>query len=153
SIAIAQTQTEHDRSPAMTTCTTKLACQARSNSETPELIAGSDAPSGIGKIPSTQCVPNPPEQVAAGSHGPPVRRRREACTKEPGLVAGEARRSLGLHSPVNMSKRGLFARLYAPNQTLIRVKTRLPKGNPDGGNGGLPSPWVSPGMRYFGLKT
>src|SRR5262249_49781708 len=52
-----------------------------------------------------------------------------------------------------MSKRGLFARLYAPNQTLIRVKTRLQKGNPDGGKGGLPSPWVSPGMRYFGLKT
>src|SRR6201985_1327123 len=56
---MAQTQTEHDRSPAITTCTTKLACQARSNSETPEPIAGSDAPSGIGKIPSTQWSQNP----------------------------------------------------------------------------------------------
>src|SRR5215475_3521785 len=35
----------------------------------------------------------------------------------------------GLHSPVNMSKRGLFARLFASNQTLIRVKMRLPKHN------------------------
>jgi len=57
------------------------------------------------------------------------------------LVAWEARRSLALHSPANMSKRGLFARLYAPNQTLIRVKTRLPKQNPDRGNGGPARAW------------
>src|ERR1700759_5346051 len=33
SIAIAQTQTEHESKPTITTCTTKLACQARSNNE------------------------------------------------------------------------------------------------------------------------
>src|ERR1700744_1090286 len=66
SIAMAQTQTEHDSRPAMTICTTKLACQARSNSETPELIAGSDPPSGIGNIPSTQWSQTFPEQLAAG---------------------------------------------------------------------------------------
>ena len=35
----------------------------------------------------------------------------------------------GPASPVNMSKRGLFARLHAPNQTLTRVKTWLPNRN------------------------
>src|ERR1700744_4284992 len=67
-------------------------------------------------------------------------------------MAWEARRSLALHSPANMSKRGLFARLYAPNQTLIRVKTRLPKGILDRGNGGPARVWQrqNPG---FGPKT
>src|ERR1700761_8275182 len=74
SIAIAQTQTEHDSRPAITTCTTKLACQARSNSETPEPIAGSDPPS-IGKIPSTQWSQIPgsdwlPDPTAARSARP-----------------------------------------------------------------------------------
>ena len=32
-------------------------------------------------------------------------------------------------SAANMSKRGLSARLYAPNQTLIMVNARLPKEN------------------------
>src|ERR1700759_4417850 len=52
-----------------------------------------------------------------------------------------------------MSKRGLFARVYAPNQTLIRVKTRLPKGNPNAGNGGPPSPWELPKSPDFGAET
>jgi len=48
-------------------------------------------------------------------------------------------------SPANMSKRGLFARHYAPNQTLIMVNRRLPKGNLAGGmprmrHGGRPVP-------------
>src|SRR5215470_3559708 len=42
---------------------------------------------------------------------------------------GRPAEALGPASPANMSKRGLFARLYVPNQTLIIVKTRLPKEN------------------------
>ena len=42
-------------------------------------------------------------------------------------------------SPANMSKRGLFTRLSAPNQTLILVKARLPKGNSGAGNGANPA--------------
>src|ERR1700746_33412 len=65
----------------------------------------------------------------------------KACTREPDLVAWEARRSLGPASPVNMSKRGLSLRLYPSNQTLIRVKTRLPKENFAPGNAGRSSPY------------
>jgi hypothetical protein len=41
----------------------------------------------------------------------------------------EARPKPGPEFPVNMSKRGLPARLSAPNQTLTMVNARLPKGN------------------------
>src|ERR1700761_9170625 len=137
SIAIAQTQTEHDSSPAITICTTKLACQARSNNETPELIAGSDAPSGIGNIPSTQWSQFP---RAIGLRDPAPTRSARAVSLHEGAWFGRmgGPPKPGLHSPANMSKRGLFARLYASNQTLIRVKTRLPKDNPDEGSGGRP---------------
>jgi hypothetical protein len=50
----------------------------------------------------------------------------------------------GPASPANMSKRGLFARLYATYQTLIMVNVRLPKGNPVRGNAGNPRPWERP---------
>src|ERR1700761_8908806 len=97
--------------------------------------------------------PKSPGAIGCGLPRPRVRRGGQACTKEPDLVAWEARRSLALHSPANMSKRGLFARLYAPNQTLIRVKTRLPKGILDGGNGGPARVWKQLTSRDFGLET
>ena len=50
-------------------------------------------------------------------------------------VAWEARPKPRPASPANVSKRGLSARLYAPNQTLIMVNTRLPKGILTAGNG------------------
>jgi len=53
-----------------------------------------------------------------------------------------------LASPANMSKRGLSARHYASNQTLITVNTRLPMKNLKAGNDGGPTPelfrkWLS----------
>src|SRR5271166_2189456 len=93
SIAIAQTQTEQANSPAITNCTTKLACQASSISETPEPIDCNGATSGIGDILSTQVsqssgsrwLPVPQPRVKRGdkrqresliiSHGGPVRSR------------------------------------------------------------------------------
>ena len=47
--------------------------------------------------------------------------------------------SRGSASTANMSKRGLFTRLSAPNQTLILVKARLPKRNSGAGNGANPA--------------
>ena len=47
---------------------------------------------------------------------------------------------MGLASPVNVSKRGLFARLYVPNKTLIIVKSRLPKENLISRTGGPQDP-------------
>src|SRR2546423_15046456 len=52
----------------------------------------------------------------------------------------------GPASPANMSKRGLFARLYVPNQTLIMVNARLPKGNFARGNEGGTAAWTPPGQ-------
>ena len=43
-------------------------------------------------------------------------------------VAWEARPKPRLASPANVSKRGLSARPYATNQTLIMVNARLPQG-------------------------
>jgi len=43
-------------------------------------------------------------------------------------VAWEARPKPRLASPANVSKRGLSARPYATNQTLIMVNVKLPKG-------------------------
>ena len=53
-------------------------------------------------------------------------------------VAWGARPKPGPASPANMSKRGLSARHYVPNQTLIMVNARLPKGNLAAGNQGRP---------------
>jgi len=53
-------------------------------------------------------------------------------------VAWGARPKPGPASPANVSKRGLSARLYVPNQTLILVNARLPKGNSTAGNRGKP---------------
>jgi hypothetical protein len=76
-----------------------------------------------------------------------------ASASEPCLVAWEARRSLGPASPANMSKRGLFTRLYAPYQTLILVKARLPKENPVSGNGGNPRPWTAANPPFHAGKS
>jgi hypothetical protein len=51
-------------------------------------------------------------------------------------VTWGARRKPGPASPANMSKRGLFARHYASNQTPRVVNARLPKGNLAAGNAG-----------------
>jgi hypothetical protein len=55
-------------------------------------------------------------------------RAQVAPAPEPCCVTWEARPKPRPASPANMSKQGLFARLYAPNQTLIMVKTELPRG-------------------------
>ena len=53
-------------------------------------------------------------------------------------VAWGARPKPGPASPANVSKRGLSARLYVPNQTLILVNARLPKEILTAGNQGRP---------------
>ena len=66
--------------------------------------------------------------MAAGSTaalGRSVTRQRESLIG----VAWGARPKPGPDSPANVSKRGLSARHYVPNQTLIMVNARLPKGN------------------------
>ena len=60
----------------------------------------------------------------------------------------------GLCFTANMSKRGLFTRLSAPNQTLILVKARLPKRNSGAGNGANPASYgvgLSSRGRFRGL--
>src|ERR1700722_20927031 len=67
------------------------------------------------------------EQMAAGSiaaHPAQQAPAREASF----FVAWEARPKPRPASPANVSKRGLSARPYATNQTLIMVNVRLPKG-------------------------
>src|ERR1700731_1186404 len=65
------------------------------------------------------------EQMAAGSiaRAPGA---ASASARALFCVAWEARPKPRPASPANVSKRGLSARLYAPNQTLIMVKARLP---------------------------
>jgi len=46
----------------------------------------------------------------------------------PRSITWEARPKPGLASPVNVSKQGLSARLFATNQTPTVVNVRLPKG-------------------------
>src|ERR1700722_5477155 len=65
------------------------------------------------------------EQMAAGSIA--AHPAQQAPAREPSFfVAWEARPKPRPASPANVSKRGLSARLYATNQTLIMVKARLP---------------------------
>src|SRR5262249_42432540 len=55
----------------------------------------------------------------------------------------------GPASPVNMSKRGLSARLYASDQTPVRVKTRLPKRNLAGERQARPAACAGEKARFF----
>src|SRR6202022_2622503 len=71
--------------------------------------------------------PNASGAVAAGSAAA-RKARREAPAREPGCGAWGARPKPRPASPANVSKRGLSARPYATNQTLIMVNVRLPKG-------------------------
>ncbi len=66
--------------------------------------------------------------------GAAIMRQRESLIG----VAWGARPKPGPASPANVSKRGLFARLYVPNQTLILVNARLPQGDSTTGNRGRP---------------
>jgi hypothetical protein len=68
-----------------------------------------------------------------------VTRQRESLIG----VAWGARPKPGPDSPANVSKRGLSARHYVPNQTLIMVNARLPKGNLAAGNRGNPASYGS----------
>jgi hypothetical protein len=87
--------------------------------------------------------------MAAGSTA--ARRARRKMRQRESLigVAWGARPKPGPASPANVSKRGLSARLYVPNQTLILVNARLPKGNLTAGNQGRPSGYkrLEPGSR------
>src|ERR1035437_7494908 len=56
----------------------------------------------------------------------------------------------GPASPANMSKRGLSARLYDPNQTLIMVNGRLPQENLVRGKCREPKPLGGPGSAFRG---
>jgi hypothetical protein len=66
--------------------------------------------------------------------GAAIMRQRESLIG----VAWGARPKPGPASPANVSKRGLSARLYVPNQTLILVNARLPKEILTAGNQGRP---------------
>src|SRR6516164_4505520 len=70
----------------------------------------------------------------SASKWPPISQSRDQRGGKPAQRSlvwshGRPAEALGPASPVNMSKRGLFARLYVPNKTLIIVKSRLPKEN------------------------
>src|SRR5260370_26127446 len=94
--------------------------------------------SHVGRIhkryPLNASVPNPPGANGCRFHG----RAKSAAVSAPALkpccVAWGARPKPRPASAANMSKRGLSARLYAPNQTLIMVNTQLPQGILGGGN-------------------
>ena len=77
--------------------------------------------------------PNPSRSWTAGSTAA-RQPRRKACARAMFCVAWVARPKPGPASPANVSKRGLFARLSAPDQTLIMVNGRLPKGILGAGN-------------------
>jgi hypothetical protein len=80
--------------------------------------------------------------------GRSVTRQRESLIG----VAWGARPKPGPDSPANVSKRGLSARHYVPNQTLIMVNARLPKGNLAAGNRGVPGGYGEGQGRFRGLR-
>jgi hypothetical protein len=80
--------------------------------------------------------------------GRSVTRQRESLIG----VAWGARPKPGPDSPANVSKRGLSARHYVPNQTLIMVNARLPKGNLAAGNQGRPGGYGERQGRFRGLR-
>jgi hypothetical protein len=80
---------------------------------------------------------------SSGSEGLPVPQPRigRGCMRQRESLIGVAwgaRPKPGPASPANMSKQGLSARHYVPNQTLIMVNARLPKGILAAGNRGNP---------------
>jgi hypothetical protein len=76
-----------------------------------------------------------------------VERQRESLIG----VAWGARPKPGPDSPANVSKRGLSARHYAPNQTLIMVNARLPKGYLVAGSAGGPGGYGARQGRFPGV--
>jgi hypothetical protein len=86
------------------------------------------------KSSGSKWLPVPQPRVGRG-----VERQRESLIG----VAWGARPKPGPDSPANVSKRGLSARNYVPNQTLIMVNARLPKGNLAAGNQGGPGGYGS----------
>ena len=159
SIAIAQTQTEQASSPSMTAFTTQWACRNSAISDTSlDAIGSADCATSagfIGGILSTlylieHDLSGKPvrilrimlsqifrERMAAGSTAA-RQARRYAPAREPHWCRMGPVQSQGPDSSANVSKRGLFARHYVPNQTLIMVNARLPKGNLAAGNQGNP---------------
>jgi len=81
--------------------------------------------------------------------GRSVTRQRESLIG----VAWGARPKPGPDSPANVSKRGLSARHYVPNQTLIMVNARLPKGNLAAGNQGRPGGYGNWPGRFRGCAV
>jgi hypothetical protein len=79
--------------------------------------------------------PNPPGANDCRFHRRAPGAAVSASARALFCTAWEARPKPRPASPANMSKRGLSARLYASNQTLIMVNTRLPKGILTAGNG------------------
>ncbi len=86
------------------------------------------------KSSGSKWLPVPQPRVGRG-----VERQRESLIG----VAWGARPKPGPDSPANVSKRGLSARHYVPNQTLIMVNARLPKGYLAAGNQGGPGGYGS----------
>src|SRR5258708_6858873 len=93
------------------------------------------------KSSGSKWLPVPQPRVGRG-----VERQRESLIG----VAWGARPKPGPDSPANVSKRGLSARHYVPNQTLIMVNARLPKGNLAAGNPGRPGGYGERQRRFRG---
>ena len=94
------------------------------------------------------------ERLAARSTAAHRARRKMRQRESLIGVAWGARPKPGPASPANVSKRGLSARLYVPNQTLILVNARLPKDNLTAGNQGRPGGYggLEPGSRGISLE-
>ena len=74
---------------------------------------------------STHMSQNFPGSVAAGSIAAHRWRGKRSARALSHRMGGPSK--AGSAFPANMSKQGLSARLYAPNQTLIMVKAELPQ--------------------------
>src|SRR6185503_10381181 len=137
----------------MTVFTTQWACMnsaiSDTSAETNGRAAGATSAGFMSGILSTQVSLFPPGAIGCRFHSRASGAALCASAKAALGVAWGARRKPGPASPANMSKRGLSARHSVPNQTLILVNFRLPKGNPTAGNQGRPGGYGdgSPGSR------
>ena len=148
SIAIAQTQTEQASNPSMTAFTIKAACQNRVISDTSVETIGQGFGGSHVRYPLNASVPNPPRGGRLPVPRPRVRHGGKPAREPRDVSHGRPVQSRVMNSPANMSKRGLFARRCVPNQTLIMVNGRLPKGNFGGLKcGGWSGPLTRPGPR------